>query len=169
MAATLIPGLHRGELHRLVLPEQRGAGGLIEEVRYGLGSTAVRGTLRLECGDWVLKVRDLLSLLDLLSSRELELRCVAARRPETRVAAAALGLETETAPPPVGRGLLERTAQASPGTTALMVHQGTLRSGDHLQCEGSLLLLGDVNPGGRISAGGHVLVWGCLLVALFVI
>jgi septum site-determining protein MinC len=42
------------------------------------------------------------------------------------------------------------------------VHRGTLRSGDHLQVEGSVLLLGDVNPGARISAGGHVLVWGRL-------
>ena len=41
-------------------------------------------------------------------------------------------------------------------------HQGTLRSGDHLQVEGTVLLLGDVNPGARISAGGHVLVWGRL-------
>jgi len=44
----------------------------------------------------------------------------------------------------------------------LVVHQGTLRSGDHLQVEGTVLLLGDVNPGARISAGGHVLVWGRL-------
>jgi septum site-determining protein MinC len=42
------------------------------------------------------------------------------------------------------------------------VHRGTLRSGDHLQAEGSVLLLGDLNPGARISAGGHVLVWGRL-------
>jgi septum site-determining protein MinC len=44
----------------------------------------------------------------------------------------------------------------------LLVHRGTLRSGDHLQAEGSVLLLGDVNPGARISAAGHVLVWGRL-------
>jgi septum site-determining protein MinC len=42
------------------------------------------------------------------------------------------------------------------------VHRGTLRSGDHLQSDGSVLLLGDLNPGARISAGGHVLVWGRL-------
>jgi septum site-determining protein MinC len=42
------------------------------------------------------------------------------------------------------------------------VHQGTVRSGDHLEAEGSLLVLGDVNPGARISAVGHVLVWGRL-------
>jgi septum site-determining protein MinC len=44
----------------------------------------------------------------------------------------------------------------------MLVHRGTLRSGDHLQADGTVLLLGDVNPGARISAGGHVLVWGRL-------
>jgi septum site-determining protein MinC len=43
-----------------------------------------------------------------------------------------------------------------------MIHRGTLRSGDHLEAEGTVLVLGDVNPGARVSAGGHVLVWGRL-------
>lgn len=43
-----------------------------------------------------------------------------------------------------------------------MIHRGTLRSGDHLQSEGSVLLLGDVNPGAQVSAADHVLVWGRL-------
>jgi septum site-determining protein MinC len=42
------------------------------------------------------------------------------------------------------------------------VHQGTLRAGDHLEVAGSLLVLGDVNPGARVSAGGDVRVWGRL-------
>jgi septum site-determining protein MinC len=44
----------------------------------------------------------------------------------------------------------------------LHLHHGTLRSGDHLEVEGSLLVLGDVNPGARVVAAGHVLVWGTL-------
>jgi septum site-determining protein MinC len=42
------------------------------------------------------------------------------------------------------------------------VHRGTLRAGDHLQVAGSLLVLGDVNPGARVSAVGDVRVWGRL-------
>jgi septum site-determining protein MinC len=45
---------------------------------------------------------------------------------------------------------------------ALSIHQGPLRSGEHLQSDGTVLLLGDLNPGGQISAAGHVLVWGRL-------
>jgi septum site-determining protein MinC len=48
------------------------------------------------------------------------------------------------------------------GGAGLSIHRGTLRSGDHLQVKGPLLVLGDVNPGARVSAGGDVRVWGRL-------
>jgi len=137
----------------------RGAVTPIEEVRYGLGSTSLRGAVVLEAGDWWLRLRDLRAIQGLLERQELQLRRVSAQRPETRVAAAALGLETEAA--------AEEAAPPAPSPTEppasdLTIHRGTLRSGDHLQSEGSVLLLGDVNPGARISAAGHVLVWGRL-------
>ena len=44
----------------------------------------------------------------------------------------------------------------------LLFHQGTLRSGENLEAEGDLLLLGDVNPGAKVSAGGDVMIWGRL-------
>jgi septum site-determining protein MinC len=45
---------------------------------------------------------------------------------------------------------------------ALLIHRATLRSGDHLKARHHVLLIGDVNPGAQISAGGNVLVWGRL-------
>nr|YP_002049278.1 possible septum site-determining protein [Paulinella chromatophora]ACB43068.1 possible septum site-determining protein [Paulinella chromatophora] len=44
----------------------------------------------------------------------------------------------------------------------LIVHKGTLRSGDKLVIPTSVLLLGDVNPGAIISAVGNILIWGKL-------
>jgi septum site-determining protein MinC len=41
-------------------------------------------------------------------------------------------------------------------------YKGTLRSGQVLESEGSLIVLGDVNPGGRIIAAGNVIVLGSL-------
>ena len=55
-----------------------------------------------------------------------------------------------------------QSSQGSPVPQQLMLHRGTVRSGDHIEAAGSLLVLGDVNPGARLSAGGHVLVWGRL-------
>jgi len=157
MAASLIPGLPLGQPHRLRLPTLRAGATPIEEVRHCLSCTMLRGNVVLECAEWWLRLRELRAIQQLLQRQGLELQRVSAQRPETLVAAAALDLETEAATPtrPV-----EPTPAASP--VDLTIHRGTLRSGDHLQSEGSVLVLGDVNPGARISAAGHVLVWGRL-------
>ena len=42
-------------------------------------------------------------------------------------------------------------------------HQGTVRSGEYLDCPGDLLILGDVNPGAKVSAEGNIIIWGRLL------
>ena len=42
-------------------------------------------------------------------------------------------------------------------------HQGTVRSGEYIESAGDLLILGDVNPGAKVSAEGNVIVWGRLL------
>jgi septum site-determining protein MinC len=171
MAAALIPAREGDPSpHLLRLPPQAGAASALEEVRFGLGSTALRGSLQLDCGDWALDCRELRQLSEMLGGRGLALRSVTATCPTTLVAASALGLQNlwaeqplagtaETWPTP------ERLAGAAvPGLARepLLIHQGTLRSGDHLQAEGTVLVLGDVNPGARVSAGGHVLVWGRL-------
>lgn len=41
-------------------------------------------------------------------------------------------------------------------------YKGTLRSGQVLEAESSIIVLGDVNPGGRIIAKGNVVVLGSL-------
>lgn len=158
MAAALIQALDDRQPHLLRLPAQQGAASALEEVRYALGSRQPRaGTVVLEAGRWPLRLPDLRQLQELLAPLQLDLIRVAGDHPETLVAAAALGLEIDPGPP-------QPIAAPDPAVVApdLLVHRGTLRSGDHLQAEGSVLLLGDVNPGARISAAGHVLVWGRL-------
>lgn len=46
--------------------------------------------------------------------------------------------------------------------SALENVSGTVRSGQVLEASGSLLLLGDVNPGGTVRAGGHIFILGAL-------
>ena len=41
-------------------------------------------------------------------------------------------------------------------------YRGTLRSGQKIEVPGSLVILGDINPGAQIIAGGNVVVLGCL-------
>ncbi len=158
MAAALIQAIDGQQPHLLRLPAEEGSASALEEVRYVLGSRQPpAGSVVLEAGRWLLRLPDLRQLQELLDSVQLDLVRVASRRPETLVAAAALGLDTDPGPGRPG-------PPATPGAAApdLLVHRGTLRAGDHLQGEGSVLLLGDVNPGARISAAGNVLVWGRL-------
>ncbi|MBW4530927.1 MAG: hypothetical protein KME02_09600 [Aphanothece saxicola GSE-SYN-MK-01-06B] len=161
MAAALIQAVDDRQPHLLRLPAQQGSASALEEVRYALGSRHPRaGTVVLETGRWPLSLPELRQLQELLAPLQLDLIRVAGDHPETLVAAAALGLEIDpgASRPPSPAAAAARAAVASD----LLVHRGTLRSGDHLQAEGSVLLLGDVNPGARISAAGNVLVWGRL-------
>ncbi len=41
-------------------------------------------------------------------------------------------------------------------------YRGTLRSGQKIEVDGSIVVLGDINPGAQIVAGGNVVVLGCL-------
>lgn len=169
MAAALIPARDGDSSpHLLRLPPRAAASSALEEVHFGLGSTALRGPLQLDCGNWALDCRELRQLIELLGGRGLALVTVIASCPTTLVAASALGLQSLWPDPPV-LGLESaspvpghQTEEPGRGGESLLIHQGTLRSGDHLQTDGTVLVLGDVNPGARISAGGHVLVWGRL-------
>lgn len=52
-------------------------------------------------------------------------------------------------------------AAPAPAEGALLVTR-TLRGGQRISHDGTVVVLGDVNPGAEIVAGGHVLVWGRL-------
>ena len=55
----------------------------------------------------------------------------------------------------------ERQKITDPKTTC-MFYKGTLRSGQVFEADGSVVVLGDVNPGGKVVAKGSVIVLGSL-------
>ena len=118
------------------------------------------GPIDLDCGDWLLTCSDLQQLNTIAADRGYTLRTLLGQRPETIVSASALGLDAHLRPHLTDE---DTTTAPSPSTgEGVLFHHGTLRSGDHLQSDRDVLLYGDVNPGARISAAGHVLVWGRL-------
>lgn len=128
----------------------------LEEVRLQLNPGGTPGVSWLDCRDRVLTLPELREIQALLAAAGQPLGRVLASHPLALVAAAALGLDTD---------LQQEAAEAlAPPAAAdgLTIHRGTLRSGDHLEVSGSLLVLGDVNPGARVSAQGDVRVWGRL-------
>jgi septum site-determining protein MinC len=46
--------------------------------------------------------------------------------------------------------------------TNVMIHRGTIRSGQVLEHDGNLLFLGDINPGGSVVVSGDLYVMGAL-------
>ncbi len=85
--------------------------------------------------------------------------------PLTLAAAANLGLQTDLQRPGPTSHLAEEEDEAVdeevPAEAALFLHR-TLRSGQVLRHPGHVIVLGDVNPGAEIVAGGNILVWGHL-------
>lgn len=43
-----------------------------------------------------------------------------------------------------------------------LLYDKSLRSGQNIHFDGNVVVLGDVNPGAEIVAGGHILVMGAL-------
>ena len=149
-------------LHRLQLaPLAEARGSALEEVLQQLGAEPQPGPALLDCGDRPLTLPELRAITTALEQAGLPLRRVEASDGLSLVPAAALGLET--ALHPAGTPLESDGGDTAPAASPrLTIHRGTLRAGDHLQVEGSLLVLGDVNPGARVTAAGDVRVWGRL-------
>ena len=87
--------------------------------------------------------------------------------PATVVSAKAFGVEArlQQSEPFGSRELIsqELPSESTPTQpTGVMFHQGTLRSGDYLQSDRSILIYGDVNPGATVSSSGDILIWGRL-------
>lgn len=149
----------------LVLPEPPGdtpVGQLVERCLQQaqlLSQSVLPNALGLACGSWQLDVRELRAVAERMAAQGVNLAGLISADPHTRAASAALGLPTAAPLNPLEG---EAPADTLPPSDDLTVHRGTLRAGDHLQVAGSLLVLGDVNPGARVSAVGDVRVWGRL-------
>lgn len=128
------------------------------EVQAQLGEATGASAVCLDCADRIVKLPELQAIAGWLQHQGSRLARLEAQNPLALVPAAALGLETHL----LDAADTDHTAAPATATDALTIHRGTLRSGDHLEVEGSVLVLGDVNPGARVSAGGDVRVWGRL-------
>jgi len=99
-------------------------------------------------------------LRDELARRDVGLWAVLSTSPITKSAAADLGLALELEKPdaPADEQPLDTLID---GEEAVLVIR-TLHSGNVLRNPGHVIVMGDVNPGAEIAAGGNVIVWGRL-------
>jgi septum site-determining protein MinC len=120
------------------------------------------GKLVIDVENQALSAAELSSLRNEISDKGLSLWAVLGNSPKTTLAAQSLGLATRLAKPTPEHVLqTQHDAHSVEGAEAILVKK-TLRSGNKLQHNGHIIVIGDVNPGAEIIAGGDVVVWGRL-------
>ncbi|MDQ5853992.1 MAG: septum site-determining protein MinC [Chloroflexota bacterium] len=144
---------------RLVLDEDASWADILTTLRTQLerGAEFFRGAeLTLDVGNRALQAAELNMLLDLMREHGLQPAVLATNAPEGRSAGRVSGVATR----PSTRLTQPMTSDTEVEDAMLVVR--TLRSGQMLRHHGHIILIGDVNPGAQIVAGGSVIVWGRL-------
>ncbi|MBA3534698.1 MAG: septum site-determining protein MinC [Ardenticatenales bacterium] len=120
-------------------------------------------SVTLDVGERVLNEEELQELRVLLEEWEVQLQGLRSSADETRAAAIAAEVELPFVVPLDVAVANSRPSTAIPeeSVDALLVRR-TLRSGQIVRHPGAIIVLGDVNPGAEIVAGGDVVVWGSL-------
>ncbi|MCB0210718.1 MAG: septum site-determining protein MinC [Anaerolineae bacterium] len=135
--------------------------GLVEELDSQLGAKASffkGGRVALQVGARQLTRPQLESIGEMLTRHNVTLWAVGSDDIGTKEAATQLSLET-TIIPSKQRGNPPRVARSNSDS---LVTRRTLRSGQVLKHPGNVVIIGDVNPGAEIQAGGDVIIWGRL-------
>jgi septum site-determining protein MinC len=127
------------------------------------------GQVALQVGDRNLGRDELVGLCRVFGQRGVALSALLSSDPRTRSIADELGLRTrlissQDAPHELKPAL---TGDSAARPMESLDRQGvlvkrTLRSGQSIHCAGHVVVLGDVNPGAEVIAGGDVIVWGRL-------
>jgi septum site-determining protein MinC len=116
----------------------------------------------LDLVDRDLRAAQLGELRDDLAKRQVIFSALLTTSDDTRNAAANLGLPLQTTNTPHDPDELEPTALVEAEGEPARLIDYTLRSGVTIHTPGHVIMLGDVNPGAEIIAGGNVIVWGRL-------
>ncbi|MEL6493584.1 MAG: septum site-determining protein MinC [Cyanobacteria bacterium J06623_7] len=111
--------------------------------------------------DRLLDARQLQTIAETLDDVQLSLVTVSTSRRQTAVAAATSGYSVQQ------KAIAQLPIEASlgAGDSALaepLYLQSTVRSGVEIRHPGSIIIFGDLNPGGKAIAAGDILVWGRL-------
>ena len=129
----------------------------------------------LSVGGGLLDRDDLTAIQTLLAEHGMALWAILADGEETKESARGLGLATRLpgsntdlngnvlqAVAPVETPASPLPSPSSVGGSNGLVMRETIRSGRSIYHEGHVVVIGDVNPGAEVIAGGDVVVWGKL-------
>ena len=155
-----VKGIQNGLLITLPAGEWSNVSDLLFTTVAAQGDFFRGARLSIQVEDRSLSAAELGGLRSILAEHEVTLWAILTTSEATLSAAADLGLSmdlearrSEDDDIPVDTHLL--------GEEAVLL-QRTLRSGHSVRHPGHVIVVGDVNPGAEIIAGGHVVVWGRL-------
>jgi septum site-determining protein MinC len=118
------------------------------------------GRVALQVGDRLLDAVQIEAVGKVLVGQQMTLWSVHGNAEETRDAAQALGLEALPGGPPLSGPAAPPVTDDLTDTTITV--RRTLRSGQQVEYPGNVVVIGDVNPGAKVTAGGHIIIWGRL-------
>jgi septum site-determining protein MinC len=128
------------------------------EARLGESPAFFRGgRVALDVGGRDLTPAQVEEVRSMVARHQVELWALVSTNPSTQVVARGSGLVTDLGPTEE-RARSSRNAEDSTAK-AILVHR-TLRSGQSLRHPGHVVIIGDVNPGAEVVAGGDIVVWG---------
>ncbi|MBU0703282.1 MAG: septum site-determining protein MinC [Chloroflexi bacterium] len=117
------------------------------------------GRVALDVGARLLNQAEIEEARALLARHRVELWAVVGTDQVTEMAVQEMGLVIDLGPSAPRAPEAAPQEEESPSTEGLVVRR-TLRSGQSLRHPGHIVIIGDVNPGAEVVAGGDILVWG---------
>ncbi len=122
-------------------------------------------SIQIDCIDMLFTCKDIEFIKNLLKFYNLDLERIRSNNPKTIVSCQSTYIKSEL--------ILEKNKiyseniiepiRNNQNCSKAYFHQGTLRSGELLDINNDLIVLGDVNPGAIIKATGNIMIWGRLL------
>jgi septum site-determining protein MinC len=114
----------------------------------------------LNAQDRLLDGRQLQAIAEALGEADLQLKWIGTSRRQTAVAGATAGYSVEQTSLP--STLLPHSELFQAPLADPLYLKTTVRSGIEIHHPGTVIVLGDLNPGGKVVADGDILILGCL-------
>ena len=118
--------------------------------------------VEIDCQNLELSCKDISELISIAAQYNCTIISFCSTSPKTIVSAQALGYNSQF----IIENYSNRTFNSNEINLTFAktkFHEGTVRSGEYIESPGDLLILGDVNPGAKVSAEGNIFIWGRLL------
>jgi len=135
---------------------------LWQELKYHLKHSertwSTQQVVYLQAEDHLLDTRQLQNLAEVLQEVDLKLISVKTSRRQTAVAAATAGYSVEQ----INWATSFKEKEEEANIAEPLYLKTTIRSGVEVRHNGTVIILGDVNPGGSIVARGDIIIWGNL-------